>query len=102
MEDCQVTRQELEARGYRDEEITAIEALTKKPDEHGDYGKFIGRVSRNRLATRVKLADLNDNMDLSRLARVTDADRERLAKYERARQQLLGATSRRDSSTLGL
>lgn len=92
MEDCQVTRQELEARGYCDQEITAIEALTKSPDEHGDYRKFIERVSRNPLATRVKLADLNDNMDLTRLAHVTDADRERLAKYERAKHQLLGAT----------
>lgn len=91
MEDCGVTRSDLEALGYPDQEIAAIEALTKRPDEHGDYEKFIERVSTNPLAARVKLVDLHDNMDLSRLERVTDEDHERARKYQRARERLLRA-----------
>ncbi len=89
MEDCEVTRQELEARGYPEVEIAAIEALTKRHDEHRDYEKFIERVALNPLAASVKLADLADNMDLSRLDRPTDVDRDRVAKYQRARERLL-------------
>ncbi len=89
MEDCKVTRQELEARGYPEREIAAIEALTKTADEHDNYEKFIERVPTNPLATRVKLADLDDNMDLSRLECITDDDEKRARKYQRARERLL-------------
>ena len=91
MEDCGVTRRELADLGYPEHEIRAIEALTKRDDEHGDYEKFIDRVAKNSLAARVKLADLKDNMDLTRLENVTAADRARLAKYERARDRLLAS-----------
>ncbi|HEY2028903.1 MAG TPA: GTP pyrophosphokinase [Myxococcales bacterium] len=88
MEDCGVTRSDLKDLGYPETEIAALEALTKAADEHGDYEKFIERVAKNPLAVRVKLADLKDNMDLSRLDVITDEDRKRIAKYERARDCL--------------
>ena len=37
----------------------------------------------------MKLADLEDNMDLSRLPKVTDTDLERVEKYKRAKKYLL-------------
>jgi hypothetical protein len=56
------------------------------------YEAFITRVSRNPLARRVKLADLDDNMDARRLGRrLTDADVARVGKYERAAQALIDA-----------
>ena len=54
-----------------------------------DYDSFIDRISQNSLATKVKLADLEDNMDLSRLSEVTDKDLERLEKYKKAKERLL-------------
>lgn len=36
------------------------------------------------IARQVKLADLKHNSDLSRLANVTDRDRKRVAKYQKA------------------
>jgi (p)ppGpp synthase/HD superfamily hydrolase len=66
--------------------IAALECLTKRPGE--DYEAFIERVATNPLAVRVKLADLADNSDLTRLPRVTDKDRERNAKYARATARL--------------
>ena len=42
----------------------AVDALTRVPGE--SYGKFIDRVKRNELATKVKLNDLADNLDPTR------------------------------------
>jgi len=82
-----VTPEYLRATGYPAHIVAAIESLTKHADEEGSdegYMRFIKRAAQNPLARAVKIADLQDNMDLSRIANVTDKDRQRLAKYERA------------------
>lgn len=62
----------------------AVDALTKRKRE--SYDEYLARVKADELATKVKLADLKDNCDLSRLCRApTDEDRKRLDKYLRAR-----------------
>ena len=55
------------------------------------YFDYIDKIKANPLARKVKLSDLEDNMNLSRLKEITDKDRERLAKYEKAREILLKA-----------
>jgi GTP diphosphokinase / guanosine-3',5'-bis(diphosphate) 3'-diphosphatase len=60
----------------------AVKALSKLDGE--DYFSFIKRVQLNAIAVKVKLADLKDNMDLSRLEKVTDRDLLRHAKYKEA------------------
>jgi len=55
-----------------------------------DYDAFIRRVAKNPAARRVKLADLEDNMDLRRLASPTDKDVARSKKYQRAYDLLKG------------
>jgi hypothetical protein len=45
---------------------------------------FVRRAAANPIGARVKLADLNDNCDLSRIASPTARDYERIAKYRRA------------------
>lgn len=64
----------------------AVDALTKREGE--TYEDFIVRCGRNEIARVVKLADLTDNMDLSRLPEVTAKDRQRLEKYKRAYSSL--------------
>lgn len=91
VEDCGVTPECLLRLGLPAEEVEAIQALTKRPDEDGSdegYARFIERAGRSPQARRVKLADLADNLDESRLGSLTDKDRARLAKYERARSAL--------------
>lgn len=62
----------------------AVDAITKRAAE--SYEDYVARVAADELARKVKLADLKDNSDLSRLGReLTEADRKRLAKYLRAR-----------------
>jgi hypothetical protein len=45
---------------------------------------FIRRAGANEIGRRVKMADLKDNMDTSRIAAPTERDHQRIAKYERA------------------
>ena len=48
------------------------------------YMDYVAGNKKNDLARKVKLADLSHNMDLSRLPKVTDADRKRVEKYKAA------------------
>ncbi len=79
IEDTDVTTDHLEREGFDTEVIQALRCLTKTKGEH--YPDFIERVSKNQLARRVKILDLTDNMDASRLTSFTDADGTRLKRY---------------------
>ena len=65
VEDSQWTLDELQDVGFSDTVVTALDCLTKRDGE--DYDEFSGRASENEIAREVKLADLHDNMDLTRL-----------------------------------
>ena len=82
VEDTSVTLEQLRAEGFPVSVIDAVEALTKRDGEA--YEEFVRRVAPNRLARRVKLADLRDNCDLSRIAQPTEKDFARVEKYGRA------------------
>jgi hypothetical protein len=49
-----------------------------------DYNSFVRRAAGNPISRAVKIADIQDNMDLSRIANVTTRDLERIEKYRRA------------------
>ena len=75
------TMSRLESLGYSREILEALDCLTRRPEEN--YNEFVGRIKLNRLATRVKLADLEDNMDIRRLAGLSTVDYGRLQKYRK-------------------
>ena len=56
----------------------ALQALNHHKGE--SYSDYIGRVIQNRLAAIVKKADMEHNMDLSRLPEITQRDIDRLEK----------------------
>jgi hypothetical protein len=66
--------------------VAAVDALTRRDDE--TYDAFIARLAGNPLAARVKLADLEDNLDLRRLPALTEHDHERLGRYHQAWERL--------------
>ena len=72
----------MDERGIQD----ALDCLTHRRYE--TYEDYVGRVGSNALATTVKLADLHDNMDLSRLQTPTEKDWKRYQKYVLARDYL--------------
>lgn len=82
IEDSPFTLEDLRERGYSEEILRALDALTRHPEE--SYAEFIERAGQDAVARRVKLADLEDNMDLRRLAQLGPADAERLARYRAA------------------
>jgi (p)ppGpp synthase/HD superfamily hydrolase len=88
IEDTSVTSEELEKQGISKEILDAVNCLTKKDGE--DYQDFIQRISQNSLATKVKIEDIKDNLDLLRLKTLTDDDLLRAKKYHQAVNQLRG------------
>ena len=65
VEDTSITFEDLKTEGLDDRLLEALKCLIKEEGE--DYKAFIERVSTNRLATKVKIQDLKDNMDVTRL-----------------------------------
>lgn len=57
-------------------------------DKDTPYMTYIEAIKKNKIASRVKLADLDQNMNLKRLKIVTEKDLERLEKYKKARDLL--------------
>jgi hypothetical protein len=88
VEDTEHTFEDLEEMGYPDEVIEALRHVTKRDGE--SYADFARRAGRHRVARRVKTADLEDNMDVTRLDSVGEEDAERLDKYLRAHRRLTG------------
>lgn len=88
VEDTTVTIKDLKDDGFSENILRALRLLTKKSDD--DYFKYVKWIANNAIARKVKLADLEDNMDLSRLSEITDDDRKRLKKYQKAKERLLG------------
>lgn len=94
VEDCDVSFDDLRAIGFSEDVIAAVDALTKREDEKNDYMKAMRRVAQNPVARRVKIGDLTDNLDLSRIAIPTPKDEARLEKYRAAREFLLELENR--------
>ena len=86
VEDTSYTLDDLRRLGYPDPVVTAVDCLTRREDE--SYEEFVERAGAHPIARRVKLADLEDNMDIRRLPEVTERDLERLNRYIRARTRI--------------
>lgn len=87
VEDSDWTFEMLEKEGIPKDVMDTLRCVTKLSEDE-DYDHFIERVKTNPLAVKVKLNDLKDNMDITRLEEVTEKDLARLNKYIRAYRQL--------------
>ena len=86
IEDTDVELEDLRKAGIPEEVIVAVEAMTHRDGE--DYFDYIERLKKNPLAREVKQADLNHNMDMSRIPDPGEADYKRLEKYKEAKRRL--------------
>ena len=68
--------------GFSEEILDAIDALSRRDNE--SYFDFINRCKENELARRVKILDVQDNMDLTRIKNPSEQDFKRVEKYAKA------------------
>ena len=81
LEDTSVTVDELRNH-FSNEIVDTVITLTHRKDE--SYFEYIQRISKSKLAKKVKVADLLHNLDIKRIKEPTKQDYERLEKYKKA------------------
>ena len=86
IEDTRFTPDDLRHLGYSEQILAALDCVTKREGEC--YEDFVQRSKSDPIARKVKLADLEDNMDIRRMIGVTPKDMERLARYRKAWAEL--------------
>lgn len=86
VEDSAWTLDDLRARGFPADVVDAVDHLTRREGE--DYDAFVDRAAAHPVARRVKVADLEDNMDVRRTGTVSEDDVARLTRYHRAWRRL--------------
>ena len=94
IEDAGITADDFRYRGYSEDTIAIVEAVTKPDDRKGSYAERIDALIAKGIpgALRVKIADLTDNLDPERLGKLPPDVSARLTKqYGAARSLLLTA-----------
>lgn len=82
IEDSDIGADDLRQMGMPDGVVSAVQCLSRGNGE--SYPDFIERVKQNPFAAAIKLADIEDNLNVLRLGTLTDADLRRVAKYHQA------------------
>lgn len=82
------TFERLEGEGFTPDVIDALRLVTKRPEDEGNdeatYLRFVQRTLSNPIARRVKLADIRDNLAVTRLHEISARDVERINRYLKA------------------
>lgn len=82
IEDTDVTPEYLLAEGFPQAIVDGVLSVTKREGE--GYEEFVARAKRNPIGRTVKLHDLEDNLDISRITELDAGMMERYNKYLRA------------------
>ena len=88
VEDTDITIEELE-REFPKEITDALRLLTH--DKNTDYLDYVREIKKNPIARKVKLADLNHNLDITRIQdnpKLLEGFMRRREKYEKAKEIL--------------
>ena len=86
VEDTPITLRDIEAT-FGPETAAAVDAISRRDGE--PWSDYLERVAANPMARQVKISDLIDNSNLSRIPHVTLKDVERQKKYNKALKKLL-------------
>lgn len=86
LEDCPEWNEDSLRALFPSDVVITIVVLTKGKDE--DYMEYIHRVSQRGHATQIKIADLRDNLDTTRLPVLEERHFARLKKYHDALKRL--------------
>ena len=87
VEDTDWTFDALRNEGFSETVIEALETVTKYSEDE-DYEDFIKRSLGNDIGRKVKIADLRENLDVTRIGKLSEKDIKRINKYNRALKTL--------------
>ena len=93
IEDTDITLDDLRKEGFSEEIVTVIDYLSRRENE--SYNDFIERIMEDETACHVKLADLADNMRLSRIPSPKQKDLKRVKKYKKASKKIKSSLSKK-------
>ncbi len=88
VEDTHWSPEDLRREGFPEPLLEALACVTKREGEA--YEDFVKRSAGNPVARRVKIADLEDNLDIRRMPAIAEEDLGRLRKYLAAWRELTG------------
>ena len=74
-------------QGFAEDIISALKSVTKQSDAE-NYEAFIERAGRNQIGRNVKIADIKDNLDVTRIGPLKEKDLLRINKYKNALSKL--------------
>ena len=101
VEDCEGwTWDRLRSNGFPEKIIDALQSVSKTPEEEAEFKRlkktdseeavrrhyfaFVKRAAANEIGQKVKVADIRDNLDISRIDDITERDINRLNRYKKA------------------
>ncbi|EMZ44848.1 hypothetical protein HMPREF1224_11728 [Pseudomonas sp. P179] len=86
IEDSDTTAEDLLNEGFPKNVVEAVVLLSRRRGE--SYEVFIERICPHPLARKIKLADIEDNLNVLRLASLGEPDLRRVSKYHQAWRRL--------------
>lgn len=73
----------LREEGFEENILSALKSVTKLSEDE-DYRQFIKRAGQNEIGRNVKIADIKDNLDVTRIGALNEKDLLRINKYKEA------------------
>ena len=73
----------LREEGFEENILSALKSVTKLSEDE-DYQQFIKRAGQNEIGRNVKIADIKDNLDVTRIGTLNEKDLLRINKYKEA------------------
>lgn len=96
IEDSDFAPEDLREAGISNAVIDGVLTLTHRDGEA--YDDYITRIMAHPHARKVKMADIKDNMDITRIADLREKDLKRLEKYHRSLKRLIAAEASQNGS----
>lgn len=82
IEDTNYTLHDLWSLGFTEKTISIVQLLTHLKEDN--YEEYIKKISTSKEASEIKLKDLEDNSNITRLKGLTKKDFDRIEKYHKA------------------
>ena len=86
IEDTDITADDLVQKGFEHAIVNRVVLMTRSEGE--SYMDYIKRIGEDNICRIVKMCDLKDNMDITRLDKLNNEDFDRLKKYHKAYKYL--------------